>query len=391
MIDPRQLQELRNDTDGVQRVIHFNNAGSSLPPNVVRNTMIDYLKEEAEVGGYETHRVHFDAMESTYDLIAQLIGAKRNEIAIVENATVAWNGAFQAIPFEDRDEIITNKSDYASNYLSYMHHSKDLTVKVLPSLESGDPDVEALERYITPKTKLVSITHMPTNSGLVSPAEAIGKVCKEKGVLFLLDTCQSVGQYPIDVEKIGCDMLSTTGRKYLRAPRGTGFLYVRESVQDQLVPQWIDLHAAEWTGPESYQIRKDARKFENWEGNRAALMGLNKAVSYALNIGLENIWQRIQVLSSELRSKMSEVPTVTVRDIGSVKSGIVSFTYDGLSVLEVQNRLFKQGINISWTGAPNTYLDMTERGLSEIARASVHYYNSSEEIDVFVKALKELG
>ena len=165
MIDAKQLEQLREDTDGVRRVIHLNNAGSSLPPNLVRDAMIDYLKEEAELGGYETHTKHFHELESTYGLIAQLINAKSEEIAIVENATVAWNAAFQSIPFEDGDEIITNKSDYASNYLSYMHHPKDLNIKVLPSLKSGDPDVQALQLYITDKTKLVSITHMPTNGG----------------------------------------------------------------------------------------------------------------------------------------------------------------------------------------------------------------------------------
>ena len=391
MIDAKQLQQLREDTDGVKRVIHFNNAGSSLPPNVVRDAMIEYLTEEAELGGYETHSKHFKQLESTYGLIAQLINAKQGEIAIVENATVAWNAAFQSIPLHDGDEIITNQSDYASNYLSYLHHRNDLTVKVLPTLDNGDPDVSALERFMTPKTKLVSITHMPTNSGLVNPAEAIGAVCKKHSVLYLLDACQSVGQYPVDVERIGCDMLSSTGRKYLRAPRGTGFLYVRKSVQEKLRPHWVDLHSAEWTGPDSYDVRKDARKFENWEGNRAALVGLNKAVAYLLDIGIENVWERTQLLGDLLRSKLKEVPKVALRDIGSVKSGIVSFTYEGLSAEEVKQRLFKSHINVSWNGLPNTFLDMTERGLTEVIRASVHYYNSEEEIDSFIAALKQLG
>ena len=391
MIDAKKLEKLRNDTDGVKRVIHFNNAGSSLPPNFVRDAMIDYLKEESELGGYETHAKYFGQLESTYGLIAELINANKEEIAIVENATVAWNAAFQSIVFDDGDEIVTNNSDYASNYLAYLHHPKNLTIKVLPTLSSGDPDVEALERYITGKTKLVSITHMPTNSGLVNPAEEIGKICNKKGILYLLDACQSVGQYPVDVEEIGCDMLSTTGRKYLRAPRGTGFLYVKKSVQDQLNPNWIDLHSAEWTGPTTYTIRKDARKFENWEGNRAALIGLNRAIDYTLGVGPSEIWQRVQSLGQELRSKLEKVDRVMVTDIGTVKSGIVSFTYKELTAEEVKQRLFKSGINVSWNGVPNTYLDMTARGLSEVIRASVHYYNSSQEIDAFVNTLNKLG
>ncbi|MBO3697963.1 aminotransferase class V-fold PLP-dependent enzyme [Fabibacter sp. E12] len=390
MFDAKDIERFREETDGVKEVIHLNNAGSALPPNVVRDAVVYYTAEEATFGGYETHSRYFEEIESTYDVIAQLINASREEIALVENATVAWNGAFQAIDWQDGDEIITNQSDYASNYISYLHHPRDLNIKVIPNLPNGDPDLVALDKLFTDKTKLVSITHMPTNGGLVTPVEAIGKIARKHNVLYLLDACQSAGQYPLDVEVIGCDMLSVTGRKYMRAPRGTGFLYVRKSVLPKLRPFYVDLHSANWTGKDTYEIRSDARKFENWEGNRAATLGLKVACDYINEIGIENIWERVQQLGGYLRNALSTVDGVQVHDIGSIKSGIVSFTVEGHTANEVKEYLLERKINVSWNGVPNTYLDMTARGLNEIIRASVHYYNTEKEIDVFIKALVQL-
>lgn len=386
----KDIARFRAETDGVQKVIHLNNAGASLPSNKVRDAVIDFLKEEATIGGYEIQMKRADELDAAYDSIARLINAKRNEIAIVENATVAWNAAFQAINWQEGDEIICNRPDYASNYLSYLHHPKKPKIKVIPNNEVGDEDTTAFEKLFTSKTKLVSITHMPTNSGHLAPAEEIGKICKEKGVLFLLDACQTVGQYPIDVERVQCDMLSATGRKYLRAPRGTGFLYVRGSVLPKLTPYTIDLHSATWTGEQSYAIREDARKFENWEGNRANQLGLKVAADYAHEAGLENIWQRVQLLATQLREGFSSMNHIHCHDLGTNLGGIVSFTVNGMSGPEVMNWLLERNINLSWNGVPNTYLDMTAKGLNEIVRACVHYYNTEEEVSTFLKACGEL-
>lgn len=391
MFSAKDIEKFRTETDGVQKVIHLNNAGSSLPPNAVRDAVIQYVAEEATYGGYETHTKYFEQIELTYDVIAKLINASREEIALVENATAAWNGAFQAIDWQDGDEIITNQSDYASNYIAYLHHPCDLEIKVIPNLPNGDPDLVSFEAMITSKTKLVSITHMPTNGGLVAPAEAIGKICKKHDVLYLLDACQSAGQYPLDVRAIGCDMMSVTGRKYLRGPRGTGFLYVSKAVLPELSPYYLDLHSANWTGKDSYEIRSDARKFESWEGSRANTMGLKVACEYILEIGIENIWKRVQHLGDYLRTELSAIEGVHVQDIGSVQSGIVSFTVDGKPASEVKEYLSEKMINVSWNGVSNTYLDMTARGLNEIVRASVHYYNTEEEVDAFIKELKQLS
>jgi len=392
MLTEQDIQRFRKETPGTDKVIHFNNAGSSLPPQAVRHAVINYLEEEMTFGGYETNEKYAELINGTYASIAKLINASAEEIALVENATAAWHAAFQAVDWRNGDVIIATQADYASNYLSYLHLQRKLAVeiKVIPNKNSGELDLAALENMMDASVKLVSITHMPTNGGLTVDAEGVGEITRKHGVLYLLDACQSIGQYPLNVDKIGCDMLSATGRKYMRGPRGTGFLYVRKSVLAKLTPAVIDLHSAEWTGKTTYVIREDARKFESWEASRANTLGLKAAADYILEVGIENIWERVQHLSSVLRKQIGQLKGVTVHDIGELKSGIVSFTVEGKSASEVKTYLHRQGINVSWTGVPNTYLDMTARQLKEIVRASVHYYNTEEEIEVFTATLKEM-
>lgn len=392
MFTENDIKRFRSETAGVNKVIHLNNAGSSLPPDVVRESVLNYLQEEMTCGGYEVHAKYFKEIEGVYDSIARLLNADPCEIAVLENATVAWNAAFQAITFKDGDEIITCQADYSSNYLAYLHLQKKIgvKVKVAPNDQHGQVDVEALDQMVTSTTRLISIVHIPTNSGLVSPVEAIGKVARKHNILYLLDACQSAGQIMLDVKQIGCDMLSATGRKYIRGPRGTGFLYVSQRVKDQLIPAVIDLHSAEWTAVNEYRLRDDARRFENWESNFAGILGLKKAVDYALEVGLESIWDRIQFLGDMLREKLNALDKISTHDVGAVKGGIISFAMEGYSAHEVKTHLKGHGINVSWLGTPNARLDMEARGIEEIVRASVHYYNVEEELDQLIEKLKLL-
>jgi cysteine desulfurase/selenocysteine lyase len=291
--------------------------------------------------------------------------------------------AFYSFPFEPGDRILSSAAEYESNYLAFLQVCRrtGAQVEIVPGDETGQVSVEALEAMIDDRVRLISLTHVPTNGGLVNPAAAVGRVARRHGIPFLLDACQSAGQLPLDVEAIGCDVLSATGRKYLRGPRGTGFLYVRRSLIDRLEPPLIDLHAAEWQTRGEYRIRPDARRFENWEANYAAKIGLGVAVDYALSWGSSAIWDRVRTLGQQLRDRLASVPGVTVLDIGAVRCGIVSFACDGLEGGEVQRRLRADGINVSVSPRRYTRIDMEDRGLHEVVRASVHYYNTDAEIE----------
>ena len=258
---------------------------------------------------------------------------------------------------------------------------------MIPNDKFGQISIPKLRQTIDERVKLIAITHVPTNGGLVNPAAAVGKVAKEAGILYLLDACQSVGQMPIDVNEIGCDLLCATGRKYLRGPRGTGFLYVREGVIEQLEPPFLDMQAAEWVSKDTFKIRSDARRFENWETNYAGKIGLGVAVDYALSWGLAAIERRIRILAETLRDQLNGIDRVTVQDLGQQKCGLVSFTVEGKDSLEIKQLLHEQKINISVSSAQGTRLDMDARGFTSVLRASVHYYNTEAEIDKFCTTL----
>ena len=382
----------RQDTPGCENVLHFNNAGAALMPKQVIDALIRHITLEAQIGGHEAAEFSKAAVERVYDSISSLLNCRPDEIAVVENATRAWDMAFYAIPFKAGERILTSVAEYASNYIALLQVSRRTgsQVEVIPNDEHGQVSVRALRELIDERVKLVAITHVPTNGGLINPAIEIGNVTRESNALYLLDASQSVGQMPIDVQAIGCDMLSAAGRKYLRAPRGTGFLYVRRGVLENAEPPFLDLHAATWISSDRYEIRADARRFENWETNYAAKIGLGVAVDYALAWGIERIWERILGLSAKLRAQLASLPRVTVHDVGQKKCGIVTFSVDGESSYEIRSKLAQQKINTSVSTPQSTLIDMKARGLGPIVRASVHYYNTEEEVDRFCKALSSI-
>jgi cysteine desulfurase / selenocysteine lyase len=386
------LERARRETPGCENVLHFNNAGAGLMPRPVLDAMVEHLRLEAAIGGYEAADRAESAVEHTYDAIAALLNCRRDEIAVVENATRAWDMAFYGVPLGPGDRILTAMAEYASNVISYLQVARKTgaTVEVVPNDEHGQVSVAALRAMLDERVKLIAITHVPTNGGLINPAEEIGRVAREAGVLYLLDACQSVGQIPIDVAAIGCDVLSATGRKYLRGPRGTGFLYVRQDVIEQLEPPFLDLHAARWVARDRYEVRPDARRFENWETNYAGKIGLGVAVDYAMGWGVEATSSRLIGLAERLRARLGAIPGVTVRDVGARKGGIVTFTVAGHEPAAIQRHLAARGINVTTSTVFSTRYDMEARGLASVVRASVHYYNSEAEVERFGSEIAEL-
>jgi selenocysteine lyase/cysteine desulfurase len=387
------VARLRADTPACERLIHFNNAGASLMPSPVYRAVLDHLALEQNIGGYEAEHAAGPALEDFYASFAALLNCEPAEIAYVENATRAWDMAFYSLPLKEGDRILTAEAEYVSNFLGFLHQARrrGLEIDVAPSDSSGQLDLDALERMIGPKTKLIAITHLPTQGGLVNPAEEVGRIARRHGITYLLDACQSVGQMPLDVRAIGCDLLSGTGRKFLRGPRGTGFLYVSKSILDRLDPPFIDLHAADWTGARTYELRPDARRFENWECYVAGRVGLRAAVRYALEVGLEPIRARVTWLAEQLRASLSQLPGVAVHDLGRVRSGIVTFTKEGEAPRELQARLRAASINVSVSSKSSAQLDFGRRGLNQVVRASVHYFNTEQEIDAFCGQLRPPG
>ena len=369
--------------------MHFNNAGAALSPTKVTQAVLQHLQLEQDVGGYEAAALANNAIENFYKAFSRMLGCGSHEIAFAESATHAWSKLFAAIKFEPGQSIVTGQSEYASNYLAFLHlaRRKGVTIKVIPNTAEGRVDLKLLTAAIDKNVKLIALTHVPSQCGVIHPAQELGQIARRHNILYLLDACQSAGQIELDVDTLGCDMLTGTGRKYLRGPRGTGFLYLRESCMERLEPTEIDMHSATWLSANDYEFRKDARQFESFECFVAGKIGLGVAVDYALAIGIKNIEKRVHGLAELLRETLRQIPGVQVYEHGAHLSGIVTFSKQGKFADKLHTHLQSNGINTSVVKLRNNQLDLVQRCQADINRASVHYYNTEEEIARFCKTV----
>ncbi|WP_067994879.1 aminotransferase class V-fold PLP-dependent enzyme [Nocardia pseudobrasiliensis] len=373
--------------------VFLDSAGSSLPPRSVLDTMITHLHREAEVGGYRAANERLADLAAVKTSIGELINADPAGIALSDSASRSWADFFYSVPLAPGDRILISGSDYASNAIAALQRARaaGAVVESIPSDESGQIDIAAFGALLDERVKLVSLVHVPTNGGLVNPVGEVVKLAHDANALVLLDACQSAGQLPLDVLEFGVDALSATGRKWLRGPRGTGFLYVRPDLATTMEPQRLDLHSAQWTGPAEYRLAEDASRFEFWECDVAARLGLGAAVRYLLDLGPDNVYAAVAANAAHLRAELPRIAGVTVRDLGARHSGIVSFTVDGVESVDVRDRLAERDVTVTVSHAGSTLLDMTARRLSSVVRASPHCFVTTADLDRFLEAVETVA
>jgi selenocysteine lyase/cysteine desulfurase len=361
-------------------------------PRPVLTAVTEQLQQEALRGPMEVLEGCRERLERLYKDAATLLGCNPGEVAVLGSGSRGWQVAFASIPFKQGERILIGRAEWAGNHANLMQAASrfGVSVEVIPCDEKGRVSVEALERMMDERVRLISLTYLPANGGLINPAAEVGRIARAAGAIYMLDANQAVGQMPVDVEALGCDILNAAGRKYLRGPRGTGLLYVRRSLLERTQPPWVDAFSAPWSPDGPYRPRSDARRYETAEGSPALKLGLGAAIRYALDLGIENVWSRIQELSGYLRGRLSEIEGVTVRDLGEQMSGLVSLTVEGVEPKEVRQALFSRGINVTVNGLNYTPLDMAARGLSEIVRISIHCFNTTEELDRVCEVLRLL-
>jgi len=387
-----RLARWREDTPGIENRVHLNNAGAALMPAPVLAAIQTHIELEGRIGGYEAADREQARIGACYQAIADLIGCAPRNVAVVENATVAFSQSLSSFDWSRGDRIVTSRADYVSNQLMYLSLSRRCGVEVLhsPELPEGGIDPEGLRSLLrTHRPRLVAVTWIPTNSGLVQDVYAIGAACAEEGVPYLVDACQAVGQVPVDLRNLPCDFLAGTARKFLRGPRGIGFLAVSDGALDRgLYPLYVDMRGADWTGADRFELRPDARRFENWEFSYALLLGMGEAARYAAGVGKEG-FARAVGLARILRDALIETEGIRILDRGGDLCAIVTAEVPGRSPVHLRDWLRERGINTTAQFRSDAVLDMDAKGAPSLIRLSPHYYNTEEEVARAVEAIRD--
>lgn len=391
MTEDFNLLDWRRDTPGCSEVIHLNNAGASLMPSSVSKVIKDYLELESLYGGYETAARESDNIFDFYNLAARLLNCRPENIAFTSSATDSYTRALSSIPFKEGDTILTSEDDYVSNQIAFLYFRNRFGIRVerIRSMASGGLDPEDARLKIKRnRPKLVAATHIPTNSGLIQDVASLGQICSEEGIWYLVDACQSVGQMPVDTSEISCDFLSTTCRKFLRGPRGAGFLFVSDrALNAGLAPIHLDMRGAQWIGADNFILEDTARRFEDWEFAYALVRGTAKAIEYALDIGLNRIENRLKNICRFTREKLGELNNLTLLDRGDELGAIISLQVLNHSEESIRKLLYSHKINHSLVSKSSARIDFEKKNVDWALRISPHYYNTEEEIQSLIGAL----
>jgi selenocysteine lyase/cysteine desulfurase len=370
--------------------IHLNNAGAGLMPAAVTQAVTSFLDEEASGGAYEAEQRHADTLEKgVYETAARALDAEVDDVAIFDSATRAWSSVVANLSFTPSDRVWVTPYEYAGNLIMWteLRRRHGFRIEVVPLLPDGDLDLDWMSANIGEDVAFVAVPHVPSGCGIVLPVEEIGRILAPWRCFYAVDACQSVGQLPVSVASIGCDLLTGAGRKFLRGPRGTGFAVIGSRLRAQVKPPFYDLHIADMVSDDTYEVRTGgARRFEYAERSSAAVSGLDVAFRHHLartDTGSGPIREAV-------RRAVHEVPGTRLIDPGSRHAAIVTFTHDRVPAQRIRAELHERGVNVWIAQGSHTPLYMRSIGVDHAVRVSPHYYNSAAEVDTFVAALRDI-
>jgi selenocysteine lyase/cysteine desulfurase len=372
--------------------VHLNNAGAGLMPAEVLDAVCAYLREEAEQGAYETERRHGTTLETgVYENLARVIDAPVDDLALFDSATRAWTSTVGALSLTARDRVWITPYEYAGNLILWteLHRRTGARIEVVPLTAGGDLDLDWMRRHVGADVTVVSVPHVPSGCGIVNPVQEIGAILAPWRCLYLVDACQSVGQLAVSVRKIGCDLLTGAGRKFLRGPRGTGFACIGPRLRDAATPLFHDLHVAGMISADTYEVRTHgARRFEHAERGGAAVVGLDAALRHHLE--REPELDAGPTARDRVRAVVEELPGTRLIDPGSRHASLVTFVSERVPAEQVRDELAARGVNVWVAEGAHTPLYMREQGVERAVRVAPHYDNPPSDIEVFAEALADV-
>jgi selenocysteine lyase/cysteine desulfurase len=382
----------RAETPGCAHRNHLNNAGAALMPQPVIDAITGHIGFEAEIGGYEAADARADAIGAGYGALGAMVGARPENIAVVGSATAGFIQALSSFDFAAGDVIVTTHCDYTSNQIQYLALAKRLGVEIVHAddLPEGGVDPQSVREIVRRlRVRLVAVSWIPTNSGLVQDVEAVGAVCEAAGVPYIVDACQAVGQIPIDVARLRCDYLSATARKFMRGPRGIGFMFASDRALGRGDhPLFVDMRGARWVSPDAYEVSATARRYEDWEFPYALVLGQAEAARYALEVGVESAQARAWALAARLRQALGAIPGIRVLDRGATPCAIVTMAVEGRHADAIVRGLKERGINTVSSLREFGIYDFDAKRVESAVRLSPHYYNTEAEVDAAVEAVE---
>ena len=386
------LDAWRADTPGCAHRNHLNNAGAALMPQPVIDAIVDHVRLEAEIGGYEAADARAGAIADGYQALADIVGTRPENIAVVGSATAGFIQALSSFDFVPGDVIVTTRCDYTSNQIQYLALAKRLGVQIAHAddLPEGGVDAQSVRELIAERRpRLVAVSWIPTNSGLVQDVESVGEVCEAAGVPYVVDACQAVGQMPIDVARLKCDYLSATARKFMRGPRGIGFMFASDrALARGDHPLFVDMRGARWVAADAYQVNATARRFEDWEFPYALVLGQATAARYALEVGIDRAQARAWGLAERLRDALGAIAGVRVLDRGSTRCAIVTMAAEGRHADTIVRALKERRINTVSSLREYGIFDFDAKRVETAVRLSPHYYNTEDEVDAAVSVIR---
>ncbi len=382
-------------------LIYFDSAATSQKPVAVLETMRRYYEQDnANVhrGAHSLSVRATEAYEATRDKLAAFINAaSRQEIIFTRNATeainlVAYSWALNTL--KPGDEIITSVMEHHSNLVPWriIAQKTGAEIKYIGLTPQETLDMEEYKNLLSEKTKLVALVYVSNTLGCINPVEEISTLAHEVGAKVLIDACQAAPHLPLDVQKIGCDWLVASGHK-MCAPTGIGFLYGKLDLLLEMPPFFGGGEMISEVYLDHFTCAELPHKFEAGTPAIAEAIALGAAIDYLTGIGMENIHAYEEELTGYLFKKLGEIPGLRIYGPkpdaeGRGRAALASFNVENIHESDLATLLDHEGIAIR-SGSHCTQPLHRLFGTEGSARASLYFYNTRDEIDKFVTALKD--